>query len=79
MSVTVHFVEGQPKTYRSATGAARRDRFIVVTRWKTKRQRPDDLEVLDARGVTVAEVFNRVGVRKQVVLGAGRRTESASN
>ena len=76
MSVTVHFVEGQPKTYRSATGAARRDRFIVVTRWNTKRQRPDDLEILDARGVTVAEVFNRVGVRKQIVRGGPHQLDS---
>ena len=73
MSVVVHFVSGTTKTYAQADAANHDGSLFRVSKWNSKRQKLEDLEVLQAHVVTLAEVFSRSGVLQRIELGAGQR------
>ena len=73
MPVVVHFVDLTTKRYNQATAANNQDSLLRVSKWNSKKRRLEDLEVLPADIVTLAEVFDRGGVLQRIELGTGRR------
>ena len=74
MSVTVHYIDGDPVTYAAATSAHLdlSSGLMRLLKWNRKKQRLDDVDVLDAKRITLAEVIQN-GVVQQIVLGRGQR------
>ena len=72
MSVTVRWIDGDPVTYAAATSANLDSGFMRLSIWNRKKRRLEDVAVLDARRITLAEVIQN-GVVKQRVLGLGQR------
>ena len=72
MSVTVRWIDGDPVTYAAAASANLDSGFMRLSIWNRKKRRLEDVAVLDARRITLAEVIQN-GVVKQRVLGLGQR------
>ena len=72
MPVTVRYIDGDPVTYDAATSASLDSGFMRLSIWNKKKRRLEDVDVLDAKRITLAEVMQN-GVVKQIVLGLGQR------
>lgn len=73
MSVVVHLVNGTSKEYPRAEAANLQSPHFVVSRWDPKRRKFENLAVLRANQVTLAEVFDRQGILEHLIAGEGRR------
>ena len=73
MSVVVHLVNGETKTYSQAGTANEQDSLIRVSKWNLKTRKLEDLDVFPAHIVTLAEVFDNRGDLQRIVLGAGQQ------
>ncbi len=72
MSVTVFYLDGDPRIYDDAENANLDSRLMRLSRWDPRTQRTEDVAVLDAQNITLAEVMEN-GIRKKIELGlAGR-------
>ena len=72
MSVTVHYIDGDPVTYDAATSANLDSGFMRLSIWDRKKQRLEGVAVLDAKRITLAEVMQN-GAVNRIVLGLGQR------
>ena len=73
MSVTVHYIDGDPVTYAAATSDHLDSSGLMrLLKWNRKKRRLEDVDVLDAKRITLAEVMQN-GVVEQRVLGRGQR------
>ena len=73
MSVTVRWIDGDPVTYAAATSAHLDSSGLMrLLKWNRKKRRLEDVDVLDAKRITLAEVMQN-GVVEQRVLGRGQR------
>ena len=73
MSVTVHYIDGDPVTYAAATSAHLDSSGLMrLLKWNRKKRRLEDVDVLNAKRITLAEVM-RNGAVEQRVLGLGQR------
>lgn len=75
MSVVVHFVDGKTKEYSRADAADLQDPLFRVSMWTSKRRKLEDIAVLKADTVTLAEVFDRHGNLEHLIAGRGKRGE----
>lgn len=71
MSVTVRFVNGTQKTYSAADTAENRDGIFVLSKWNRLRRKLEEIEAMDARSVTLAEI-SKNGQVTNIVLGSGQ-------
>ncbi len=71
MAVTLYLAEGTHRTIPEATSANLDESLFRIGRWNRKRRCLDDLELLPADQVAVAEIFEN-GTRTNVILGKGR-------
>lgn len=69
MPVNVRFADGTDKTYRDANAAINKSGFIVLSKWNTKTRRHEEIDVLEAAHVSLAEVVKGGNVT-QIVLAA---------
>ena len=67
MPVVVQFVNGDVKTYPYADAAHRKDSWIAVSKRNPEKHEVDDLDLLDARGVSVVQVLEH-GVLRQLLI-----------
>ena len=72
MPVTVYYLDGDATTYDAATCANLDSGLMRLSRWNTKKRRLEDVAVLDAKCITLAEVMQN-GVVKQIALGLAQR------
>ena len=72
MSVTVHYIDGDPGTYDAATSANLDSGFMRLSIWDRKKQRLEGVALLDAKRITLAEVMQN-GAVNRIVLGLGQR------
>ena len=71
MSATVHYIDGDPAIYAAATSAhLDLSGLMRLLKWNRKKRRLDDVDVLDAKRITLVEVMQN-GVVEQRVLGWG--------
>ena len=70
MPVTVRYIDGGPVTYAEATRATLDSGFMRLSIWNRKKRRFEDVAVLDAKRITLAEVLQN-GFVEHIVLGLG--------
>jgi len=71
MAVTVRFVDRTERHFDAATSASLDGPIFHVTKWNPIKRKVEDVEILPADQVTVAEVSDHSGVTERI-LGLGR-------
>lgn len=72
MSVTVRYLDGDPRTWDEADSANLDSHLMRLSRWNPRTRRAEDVAVLDAQNITLAEVMEN-GIVKRIEAGLARR------